>query len=93
MSSYERVMGPAEGVASTPNIAPITDADRTALRAMSLPRPQRRAVARDLGMTSPAMHQRAVHLLADPDAERAMPLEVHRLRRVRDKWRLARGGL
>lgn len=68
----------------------ISEADRTILRAIGLPRRVRLAVAAELGMSSPAMHQRAAHLIDDPEVERAMPVEVHRLRRVRDDLRRRR---
>ena len=68
----------------------MTDDDRTILRAIGLPRRYRLAIAAELGMSSPAMHQRAAHLIDDPEVERVMPVEVHRLRRVRDLMRQRR---
>ncbi|MDN5726912.1 MAG: DUF3263 domain-containing protein [Propionibacteriales bacterium] len=62
----------------------MTDDDRTIIRAMTLSRRGRTGVAADLGISVPALHQRALHLLTDPDAEREMPAEIHRLRRIRD---------
>ena len=62
----------------------MTDEDRTIIRAATLPRRARTIAAAELGISTAALAQRALHLLADPEAEAAMPVEVHRLQRLRD---------
>lgn len=68
----------------------MTKTDRTILEAANLPVKQRRAVAVDLGLSSPRFHQRLVALLRSPEAEREYPVEVHRWRRIMEGHRGAR---
>lgn len=71
----------------------MTDLDRAILAAADLPASQRAMVAADLGLSSPALHQRLLALLRSAEAEREYPVLVHRWRRIMDGRRRARGRL
>lgn len=71
----------------------MTDLDRAILAAADLPAAKRAMVAADLGLSSPAMHQRFVGLLQDPVAEQEYPGLVRRWRRIMGERRRARSTL
>lgn len=71
----------------------MTELDHAILAAADLPANQRTMVAADLGMSSPAMHQRLLALLDSVEAEREYPGLVHRWRRIMEGRRRARGRL
>lgn len=60
----------------------MTDQDRQILAALDLPNPNWRLIAPGIGMSVPAMLQRALRLLEDPDVEREHPALVRRWRRI-----------
>lgn len=71
----------------------MTDLDHAILAAADLPANQRTMAAADLGLSSPAMHQRMLALLRTEEAEAVYPALVHRWRRIMDGRRQARGRL
>lgn len=72
----------------------MTIRDRMALTIAATPYPsarRREAVALwHVGLTPPSFHALVLRLLEDPVAEREMPAEVRRLRRLRDRRAAAR---
>lgn len=67
------------------------DTDRRIVEAIDLPPAARTRLAVDLGLTSPALHQRMVRLANDPQVASVYPGEVARLRaRIRRARSLGR---
>lgn len=60
----------------------MTETDRQILAALAQPNPNWRLIAPGIGMSVPAMLQRALRLLEDPDVEREHPALVRRWRRI-----------
>lgn len=59
--------------------------DQQILKAADQPPVRRRAVAAELGLSSPAFHQRLLHLLNDPEAVAMFPAVVNRQKRLRER--------
>lgn len=64
--------------------------DRRILETALWPPIRRQELSVELGMGIVGATQRLLQLLDDPEAERAEPVLVHRLRRIRDERRAGR---
>lgn len=68
----------------------MTNEDRTILTCRDWSPRGQKVLAQDLGISTTRLAQRVLRLLDDPAAERAFPVQVHRLRRVREARRHGR---
>ena len=65
----------------------MTDDDRRILTCRDWTPRGQLILAQDLGISTTRLAQRALRLADSPEAEQAYPVEVHRLRRLREQRR------
>lgn len=65
----------------------MSDDDRAILTCRDWTPRGQKVLAQDLGISTTRLAQRALRLADSPEAEAAYPVEVHRLRRLRERNR------